>query len=48
MLKMMAIADDRHFPYQNENELVDFIASEMRKEGLDLNNLDSYLNAKFM
>jgi hypothetical protein len=47
MLKMMAIADDRHFTYQNENDLVDFIASEMQKEGLDLNNeenLDSYLN----
>jgi hypothetical protein len=51
MLKMMAIADDRHFTYQNENDLIDFIASEMQKEGLDLNNeenLDSYLNTKFM
>jgi non-ribosomal peptide synthetase component E (peptide arylation enzyme) len=51
MLKMMAITDDRHFTYQNENDLVDFIASEMQKEGLDLNNeenLDSYLNTKFM
>ena len=51
MLKMMTIADDRHFSYQNENDLVDFIASEMQKEGLDLNNeenLDSYLNTKFM
>jgi hypothetical protein len=51
MLKMMTIADDRHFNYRNENELVDFIASEMQKEGLDLNNeenLDSYLNTKFM
>ncbi len=50
MLKMMTIADDRHFSYDNEIELVDFIASEMRKEGLDLNNeenLDSYLNTKF-
>ena len=39
------------FSYQNENDLVDFIALEMRKEGLDLNNeenLDSYLNTKFM
>ena len=47
----MAIADDRHFSYQNENDLVDFITSEMQKEGLDLNNeenLDSYLNTKFM
>jgi hypothetical protein len=51
MLKMMAIADDRHFSYQNENDLLEFIASEMQKEGLDLNNeqnLDSYLNTKFM
>ena len=55
MLKMMALADDRHFPYQNEDDLVDFIASEMQKEGLDFyneENLDSYLptylNTKFM
>ena len=51
MLKMMAIADDRHFSYDNEVELVQSIASEMQKEGLDLNNeenLDSYLNTKFM
>jgi hypothetical protein len=38
MLKMMAIADDRHFSYDNEIELVQFIASEMQKEGLDVNN----------
>jgi hypothetical protein len=51
MLKMMAIADDRHFIYDNEIELLQFIASEMKKEGLDINNeenLDSYLNTKFM
>jgi hypothetical protein len=51
MLKMMTIADNRHFSYQNEVELVQFIACEMQKEGLDLNNeenLDSYLNTKFM
>jgi hypothetical protein len=51
MLKMMAIADNRHFIYDNEIELVQFIASEMQKEGLELNNeenLDSYLNTKFM
>jgi hypothetical protein len=50
MLKMMAIADNRHFSYDNEIELVQFITSEMQKEGLDLNNeenLDSYLNTKF-
>jgi len=51
MLKMMAIADDRHFTYDNEIELIQFIASEMEKEGLDIaneENLDSYLNTKFM
>ena len=47
MLKMMAIADDRHFSYQNENDLVDFIASEMQKEGFE-EDLDSYLNTKIM
>jgi hypothetical protein len=48
---MMAIADHRHFGYDNEIELVKFIASEMEKERLDLNNeenLESYLNTKFM
>ncbi|MGB8938051.1 MAG: hypothetical protein WCC17_23420 [Candidatus Nitrosopolaris sp.] len=51
MLKMMTIADDRHFSYDNEIDLVQFIASEMEKGGLDVNNeenLDSYLNTKFM
>jgi hypothetical protein len=47
-LKMMAIADDRHFSYDSEIELLQFIASEMKKEGLDEENLDSYLNTKFM
>ena len=48
---MMAIADDRQFSYDNDIELVQFIATEMQKEGLDLNNeqnFDSYLNTKFM
>jgi hypothetical protein len=51
MLKMMAIADDRHFIYDNETELVWFIDSEMQNEGLDVKNeenLDSYVNTKFM
>ena len=48
MLKMMAIADNRHFTYDNEIELVQFIASEMRRAGLDEENLDSYLNTKIM
>jgi hypothetical protein len=51
MLKMMTIADNKHFSYQNQNDLVGFIASEMQKQGLDIaneDNLDSYLNTKFM
>ncbi len=44
----MAIADDRQFSDDNEIELVQFIASEIQKEGLDEENLDSYLNTKFM
>ena len=51
MLKMMTIADNSHFSYQNEDDLVDFIVSEMRNKGLNPNdeaNLDSYLNTKFM
>jgi hypothetical protein len=52
MLKMMTIADNSHFSYDNDIELhTQFIASEMQKKGLDLNNeenLDSYLNTKFM
>jgi hypothetical protein len=37
-----------NFSYDNEIELVQFIASEMQKEGLDEEHLDSYLNTKFM
>ena len=51
MLKMIAIADNRHFTYDNEIELVQFIGSEMEQEGLDLNNeenFDGYLNTKIM
>ena len=51
MLKMMTIADNRHFSYDDENDLVQFIASEMQNQGLDLMNnddLDSYLNTNFM
>jgi hypothetical protein len=29
---MMTIADNRHFSYQNQDDLVSFIASEMQKE----------------
>jgi hypothetical protein len=31
MLKMMSIADDRHFSYDDESDLVQLIASEMKK-----------------
>jgi hypothetical protein len=51
MLKMMTIADNSHFSYDDDIELIQFVASEMQKEGLDPNNekdLDSYLNTKFM
>jgi hypothetical protein len=37
-----------NFSYENEIELVQFIVSEMEKEGLDEENLDSHLNTKFM
>jgi hypothetical protein len=37
MLKMMTIADNNHFSYENDIELIQFIASE-QKEGLYLNN----------
>jgi hypothetical protein len=45
------VANDRHFSYDNEIELIQFIASEMQIQGLDVNNeenLDSYLNTKIM
>ena len=40
MLKMMTIADDTDFTYDNELELVQFIASEMEKAGLDGNSYE--------
>jgi hypothetical protein len=43
MLKMIAIADDRHFSYDTEIELVQLIASEMQKDGLDLSYLKRIL-----
>jgi hypothetical protein len=45
------VANDRHFSYDNEIELIQFIASEMQIQGLDVineENLDSYLNTKIM
>ncbi len=51
VLKMMTIAYNSHFSYENDIELIQFIASGMQKEGLDIaneENLDSYLNTKIM
>jgi hypothetical protein len=51
MLKMITIADDGHFNYRKEDDLLNYIASEMQQEALDLNNeenLDSYLNTEFV
>jgi hypothetical protein len=51
LLKMMTIADNSHFSYDDDIELIQFITSEMQKEGLDIHNeenLDSYLNTEFM
>ena len=50
-LKMITVAEQRHLNHNNPDELIEIIASEMRKEGLDLTNeenLDSYLNSKVM
>jgi hypothetical protein len=49
LFMMMTIAQDRHFIYDNQNDLIEFIASEMQKEGLDAKNkehFDCYLNTK--
>ena len=47
----MIIADNSHFSYDNDIELIRIIALEMQKEGLDIaneENLDSYLNTEIM
>ena len=51
MLKMIAVAEQRHLTHNNPDELIELIASEMRKQGLDPTNeenFDSYLNSKIM
>ena len=51
MLKMIAVAEQRHLTHNNPEELIELIASEMRKQGLDPTNeenFDSYLNSKIM
>jgi hypothetical protein len=51
MLKLFTVAERRHLNHNNLYKLIEIIASEMQKEGLDLNNeenLDSYLNTKIM
>jgi hypothetical protein len=50
MLKI-AVAEQRHLSHNNPDELIEIIASEMRKQGLDPTNeenFDSYLNSKIM
>ena len=49
MLKMITIAEQRHLNYNNPYELIELIASEMRKQGFDPtneDNFDSYLNSR--
>ena len=51
MLNMIAVAEQRHLSHNNPDELIEIIASEMRKQGLDPTNeenFDSYLNSKIM
>ncbi|MDQ6864233.1 MAG: hypothetical protein M3044_10450 [Thermoproteota archaeon] len=49
ILKMIAVAEQSHLNHNNLDELIELIASEMRKQGLDPtneDNFDSYLNSK--
>jgi hypothetical protein len=49
MLKMIAVAEERHLNHNNSDELIALIASEMQKQGLDPtneDNIDSYLNSR--
>jgi hypothetical protein len=51
MLKMIAVAEQRHLNHNNTDELIELIATEMQKQGLDPtneDNFDSYLNSKIM
>ncbi|MGB7954037.1 MAG: hypothetical protein WCF23_08655, partial [Candidatus Nitrosopolaris sp.] len=51
MLKLIAVAEQRHLNHNNPDELIEIIASEMRKQGLDPTNeekFDSYINSKIM
>jgi len=50
LLKMIALAEQRHLSHNNPDELIELIASEMRKQGLDPTNEEnfSYLNSKIM
>jgi len=51
LLKMIADAEQRHLNHNNPDELIELIALEMRKQGLDPTNeenFDSYLNSKIM
>lgn len=49
MLKMIAVAEQRHLSHNNPDELIELVASEMRKHGLDptnVDNFDSYLTPR--
>jgi len=49
MWKMMELAEKSNFRYDSQDELIEFIASEVEKYGLDPANeqdIDSYLNSK--
>ena len=46
---MIIFAEQRHLNHNNLDELIELIASEMRKQGLDPTNeddFDSYLNSQ--
>jgi hypothetical protein len=51
MLKMITVSEQRHLNHNNRDELIEIIASDMQRQGLDPTNeeiLDSYLNSKIM
>ena len=49
MLKMIAVAEQRHLTHNNPEELIEVFASEMQKQGLDpTNEDDGYINSKIM
>jgi hypothetical protein len=45
MLKMIIFAEQRHLNHNNINELMELIASEIKRQGLDPTNVDSYFSS---